>query len=71
MFKESRHREQIIKETAHKKELEKARIKELEAANKRYNKKIKKQKRKVAAAAKVICNRERAEQRAVINVCKA
>jgi hypothetical protein len=70
-FKESRHRERIMKETAHEKELEKARMKELEDANKLYNEKMKEQKREVAAAAKVVRDRERAEQRAAIDARKA
>ncbi|KAF1922721.1 uncharacterized protein M421DRAFT_22590, partial [Didymella exigua CBS 183.55] len=52
LFKEARHRERIMKETAHAEKLEKANVKELKAANKLYNDKIKEQKREAAAAAK-------------------
>jgi hypothetical protein len=41
LFKEARYKEQILKETAHAEELEKALVKELRAANKLYNNKIK------------------------------
>ena len=40
-FKEACHRERILKKTAHAQELEKASVKELKAANKLYNDKIK------------------------------
>ncbi|KAF1357496.1 hypothetical protein EJ07DRAFT_127969 [Lizonia empirigonia] len=69
-FKEARHREQILKQTAHAEELEKASVKDLKAANKLYNDKIKEQKREAAAAAKVVRDRERAEERAAINARK-
>ncbi|KAL1640550.1 hypothetical protein SLS61_010245, partial [Didymella pomorum] len=69
-FKEARHRERILKETAHAEELEKASVKELKAANKLYNDKIKEQKREAAAAAKVVRDRERAEERAAIDARK-
>jgi hypothetical protein len=70
LFKEACHRERILKETAHAEELKKALVKELKAANKLYNNKIKEQKRKAAAAAKVVYNRERAEERAAIDARK-
>jgi hypothetical protein len=40
-FKEARHRERIMKETAHAEKLEKANVKEPKASNKLYNDKTK------------------------------
>ncbi|KAF1924867.1 uncharacterized protein M421DRAFT_424288, partial [Didymella exigua CBS 183.55] len=71
LFKEARHREQIIKETAHAEKLEKANVKELKAANKLYNDKIKEQKREAAAAAKEVRDRKCAEERVAIDARKA
>jgi tetratricopeptide (TPR) repeat protein len=70
LFKEARHRERARKETVHAEELEKASVKEHRAANKLYNDNIKEQKREAAAAAKVICSRERAKERAAIDACR-
>lgn len=46
-------------------------MKVLEAANKPHNEKIKEQKREAAAAAKVVRDREHAEERAAIDARKA
>jgi hypothetical protein len=69
-FKEARHRERILKETADAEELEKASVKKLRASNKLYNDKIEEQKREAAAAAKIVRGRERAEERAAIDARK-
>jgi hypothetical protein len=45
-------------------------VKELKASNKLYNDKIKEEKCKAAAAARVVCDRERAKERAAINARK-
>ena len=40
-FKKARHKEQILKQTAHADEPEKASVKDLKGSNKRYSEKIK------------------------------
>lgn len=69
-FREARACIAIQDQEAHKKELQKAEIRELATANKLYQEKLKEEKRVAATRAKEERNRAKAEERAAINARK-